>query len=177
MATQLNNILRFFTVWLDGQGFMGEGEECKLPKLEMKMEEFRGGSMDMPVEIDLGLKHLECEFKLHTFEPLVYKSFALTGSQKVRRLTFRGSLEGYHGDGIVSVEAAMDARIKDIDNGSWKPGSKSELTIKCAVDMYQLTHGDNELVYISALDFIRRINGVDQLARHRINLGIASDNG
>jgi uncharacterized protein len=110
---------------------------------------------------------------LHTFEPAIFKAFALTGTAKVRRLTFRGSLEGYHGDGIVAVEAAMDARIKDIDTGSWKPGSKTEITVKCAVDMYQLIHGENELIYISALDFIRRINGVDQLARHRVNLGIS----
>jgi P2 family phage contractile tail tube protein len=172
---QLEQIMRYFAVYLEGVGYLGEGAECELPNLEAKTEEFRGGGMDMPLEIDLGMKAMEAKFKLHTFDKMAYTRFSLLGPNKISRLTFRGSLEGYSGE-IVGVQAKMDARIKKIENGNWKPGDKADLSITCAVDFYELIHGEVELVYIDPLNFIRRINGRDQLEAHRINLGIGTSN-
>ena len=74
----LPNTLKNFNAFLDGKSLMGIVEELKLPKLGRKMEDFRGGGMDGPVDIDLGQEKLEIEQVCGGFVLDAYKAYGIT---------------------------------------------------------------------------------------------------
>nr|BFE89957.1 hypothetical protein GCM10020185_04930 [Pseudomonas brassicacearum subsp. brassicacearum] len=43
-------------LFADGVSFQGDVPSLTLPKLTLKMEEHRGGGMDAPVELDMGME-------------------------------------------------------------------------------------------------------------------------
>ena len=165
----LNNILRNFVVWVDGAGKMGDGDMAKLPDLSLVLEDYRGGGMDIAIEVDLGMEKLEAEFSLTAFDPQVITLFGLSpGTRKA--FTMRGHVAGE--DGVTfGVAAYIRGRIKKIVHDNWEPGGKAKLTTSLAVDYYKLKHGDRTLVEIDPFNYVRSINGVDQLAAARADLG------
>ena len=166
----VENVLRNFTMFADGWGKMGNVEELTLPKLTLKTEEYRGGGMDVPVEIDLGLEKMEAEFTLTSFDDQVLSLFGL-GPGNDRQFTFRGSLASE--DGVKrGVVVRMFGLLSEIDPGNWKTGEKSELKGKIAVKVYKLHVGDRLIHHIDALNGIRIVNGVDVMADVRAHLGL-----
>lgn len=57
----LPRILKHFNVFADGNSHAGEVEEITLPKLTRKLEEYRAGGMNGPIDVDLGNEKLELE--------------------------------------------------------------------------------------------------------------------
>ncbi len=63
--------LKNMNLFNDGINYAGQVVEITLPKLSRKMEEYRGGGMNGPVQIDLGQEALELQWtvrpaKLHS---------------------------------------------------------------------------------------------------------------
>jgi uncharacterized protein len=166
---QINYIMKYFTVWLDGYGLMGEGHEVKLPHPDIKFEDMRAGGMDSPFPIDLGIEKMEVEFKLYSYNPQVLKRWGLLGGQK-SILTFRAHLEGTSGQQS-KLKAVMDAHPNKMDFGNWKPASHAENTWHAKVSYYKLEIDDEPIIEIDPLNFIRSIGGVNQLQNAAINLG------
>lgn len=166
----LTNIMRNFVIWLDGEGKLGSGDTCKLPDITLKMEEFRGGGMDMPVEVDLGMEKLESEFTLNGFDPQVFKLFGLAPGVN-KAYTIRGHLASEDGNSRAMV-ANMRARIKKITSDNFEAGNKVRTTVSLAVDYYKLKHGGDTLLELDPMNGVRIINGVDQLLIQRNNLGL-----
>lgn len=162
-------IMRNFVVHLDGTPLKGEGDELKIPALELQTEEYRGGGMDIPIEVDLGMKMLEASFKLFSFTDEIFKRFGLSPGNTVP-LTFRGHLVGEN-KVTRRVIVNMRAVIKKVDPGNWNTGKRADLDVVAAVHYFKLTHGETIVVEIDPFNSIRRINGVDQLTEMRINLG------
>ena len=50
--------LKNFNLFNDGHSYMGQVDEVVLPKLTAKMEEWRGGGMDAPVDIGMDCRWL-----------------------------------------------------------------------------------------------------------------------
>ena len=174
---QLNNILRYFAVYCNRNAYMGEVSELKVPDFKLKMEEFRGGGMDIPVEADLGMEKLETEFKLFSWDDKVFRRFGQLGNAQSTPLTFRGHFQSQDNNPLITrVQINMDVRVKDRTSEAWKPGSKAEITIKCAIDFYEEFHNDSLIYRIDPLGFQRIIDGEDQLAEARISLGLTSAN-
>ncbi|HYG06274.1 MAG TPA: phage major tail tube protein, partial [Stenotrophomonas sp.] len=46
--------LKFFNVFGDGISWLGQAIEVKLPVLSRKMEEYRAGGMNGPIDLDFG---------------------------------------------------------------------------------------------------------------------------
>lgn len=166
----LNDILKNMNLFVDGHGYAGNVEEITLPKLTMKMEEFRNGGMDAPIEVEMGMEKLELSFSLTKFDADVLKLFGLApGSSKP--INIRGSLlseDGTEKPVIINAQGM----IKESDFGSWKPGDKATLKGSVAVKYYKLTIDGNVVHEIDVINMIRKINGVDQLAQTRKNLGM-----
>ena len=80
----ISNVLRNFVVWVDGFGKMGDGDTCQLPNLNLTMEDYRGGGMDIPVEVDLGMEKMEAEFSLTSFDPHTIGLFGLAVAPECR---------------------------------------------------------------------------------------------
>lgn len=166
----IQDVLKNMNLFVDGRGYAGNVDELTLPKLALKTEEHRAGGMDAPVELDMGMEKLECDFTLSKFDKEVLKLFGLAPGNLVP-LTMRGAVES--DDGVVTpVVVALRGIIREIDYGSWKPGDKATVKASLALRYYKLTHGDEVLHEIDTENMVRKVNGIDQLAAIKFALGM-----
>ncbi|MGE5509924.1 MAG: phage major tail tube protein [Bacteroidota bacterium] len=170
---QINNILRYYAVYLNGVGYMGEASEVKLPDLKMKSEEFRGGGMDMGVYVDLGMDPLQAEFKMFSYDPDVLARFGRYGLAQSTPLTFRAHLMGQGGQ-VATLKINMDVRLCEVTRDNWKAGSKTEVNYKCWVDFYEEFHNERRVLLFDPLNFHRTIDGVDMMSSARLSLGLTT---
>jgi uncharacterized protein len=161
---QLPNVLKAFNAFVDGRGYAGKTDTCTLPKLTIKTEEHRGGGMDAPVELDMGMEKLESNITFAELEGNLVRQLGTNGA-----LTLRGSLEGP--SGVIPVIATLRGLWKEVDPGDWKSGDKGALKMSCGVSYYKLMINGREEVLIDVAAGVRRIGGVDQLAGRRAALG------
>lgn len=162
-------VLQGFNVFVDGRGYAGKATEVVLPKLTVQAEEFRAGGMDAPVELDLGMEKLECTFTLGDYSPDAIRYFGLGHNDEVA-VTFRGALG--LGDGLV-VPVAVQCRgmVKELDNGSWKPGEKLEQKYSVALKYYRYSQAGETIHEIDVENMTRVINGKDMLLAARAAIG------
>jgi P2 family phage contractile tail tube protein len=166
----LDDILKNMALFVDGRGYAGNVEELTLPKLTLKTEEFRNGGMDAPIEIELGMEKLECEFTLTKFDKAMLKLFGLASGQ-LTPLTIRGAVISDNGL-QTPVVVNLQGIIREMDPGNWKPGEKATLKIMVALRYYKLTHGGDVVHEIDIPNMVRKIGGVDQLATVCAALGL-----
>lgn len=153
-----------------GVSLQGDVPSLTLPKLTMKTDEYRGGGMDAPIEMDMGLEKLEASFTSNGMrrETLKYfGDFDLSGFNCV----FRGSFKG-RGGATKAVVATLRGALKEVDPGEWKVGDKAEMKHSIAVSYYKLEVGGRVIYEIDPVNCIRVIDGVDQLASVRADLAI-----
>ena len=165
----LDDILKNMALYVDGRGYAGNVEELVLPKLTMKMEEYRNGGMDAPIDIEMGMEKLEAEFTLTRFDRNLLTLFGLAPGQIIP-LTIRGAVVSDNGT-VQPVIVNLQGQIKELDYGTWKPGEKTTLKCMVSVRFYKLTHGAAIVHQIDIPNIIRIVNGVDQLAQIRGILG------
>ena len=166
----ITDVLRDINLFVDGRGYAGKVMEFTLPKLTVKTEEYRAGGMDAPVELDMGMEKLECDFSLDSIDAETLKLWGLAEGTKPP-LTFRGALQDKDGT-VRAVVVRTRGQIKEVDWGSWKPGEKATLKFMAAVDYYKLELGGVTIHEIDIENMIRIVNGVDQVAARRDALGI-----
>lgn len=164
------DVRKNFNLFIDGKGYAGQVEEFTPPKLTLKTEEFRGGGMDAPVELTMGLEKMEASFSLIAFDREVLKHFSIAEGS-VLPFTLREALESYDGT-VTPVVHAMRGKIREIDSGTVKPGDRVSLKVTVAVSYYKLVHGQNTIHEIDAENMVRIINGVDSMAKTRAALGM-----
>ena len=166
----ITDILRNINLFVDGRGYAGRVAEVNLPKLTVKTEEHRDGGMDAPVEIDMGLEKLECDFSISAIDADVLRSWGLNVGALVP-VTFRGAVQSEDGS-VKAVVAEVRGQVKEIDWGTWKPGEKTPLKAMIAPRYYKLTHDGQTIHEIDVDNMIRVVDGADQLAAQRAALGI-----
>ena len=165
----LPKVLKNFIAFVDGRGYAGRVDEITLPKLSIKTEEYRGGGMDVPIDIDLGMEKLEAEITFSEYDSELFRLFGVMDNSTVN-FTLRGGLQGT-GD-AEPVVINLRGKIKALDSGSWKAGDRATLKCMIAIFYYKLTIDRRELIEIDAENMIRKINGVDQLSSMRQALGV-----
>ena len=166
---QIPDTLRNFTAFVDGYGQAGLCDEITLPVIELETEEYRGGGMDAPVEIDVGQKALTATIKFKTYNDRQFRLWGLIDGAKVP-FTFRGAMRSTRATTPIVVK--LRGVYKKIDMGSLKTKETGGLTCEIAARFYQLTIGGVEQIYIDIENMVRRIGGVDQLAELRQALNI-----
>src|SRR5438874_1000578 len=88
-----NFILTDFTVWINGVGKIGESPGFQPPNIQLQVEEFRGGGMDVTVELPFGIEKLEFEFDLHTWDASVFQSMGYGPGALDCPINFQGYLK------------------------------------------------------------------------------------
>lgn len=167
----LTYVLRKFIVYADGFGKLGEGENCKLPVMEVNSEEFRGGGMDTPVKIDLGMSALTFEFKLSSMDPQVYQLWGLAPGL-AKQFTIRGSLAHKDGQPFPCLASCL-GNLHKVDTDNFEPAKKILHTFTVELEYYKLEIGGRLIYEIDPINGKRIVGGVDQLRQDRINLGLA----
>ena len=155
---------------LSGRGYAGKVAEFTLPKLTVKTEEYRAGGMDAPVELDMGMEKLECDFSLDSVDRGALRLWGLAEGSKPP-LTFRGAVQDKDGT-VRAVIVRTRGQIKEVDWGSWKPGEKATLKFMAAVDYYRLEIDGETIHEIDIENMVRTVNGTDQVAARRAALGL-----
>lgn len=166
----VNAVLRKFALYVDGYGKLGDVDALTLPKLTLKTEEFRGGGMDTPVEVDLGTEKIEMKWTMTSVDDQVFVQWGLMpGISKA--FTMRGSLASANGD-VSNVVCQCRGVIKDITPKEFKPGAKPEVDFTIAADYLKLSKGAYVMIEIDIANVKRVIGGIDQLQNDRTALGI-----
>ncbi|WP_459205924.1 phage major tail tube protein [Pseudomonas sp. MLB6B] len=159
-----------FNLFADGISFQGDVPSLTLPKLTLKTEEHRVGGMDMPIEMDQGMEKMEAGFVTTGVRRESLKFFGLADG-KAFNGTFRGSFKGQGGK-TTPVIVTLRGSLKEIDMGDWKAGDKAEIKHNIAVTFYKLEVGGRTVYEIDPVGMRRVIDGVDQLASQRADLGL-----
>lgn len=159
-----------FTLTVDGRGYAGQIEDFTPPKITLKTEEFRGGGMDAPIELTMGMEKLEASFTLLSVDRDILRMWDVAEGRVVP-FTAREALESYDGT-VTPVVHTMRGKIREIDHGTIKPGDKGTLKITLAVSYYKLQHGPDVVQEIDIENMVRVINGQDTMAAQRAALGL-----
>jgi P2 family phage contractile tail tube protein len=167
---QIPRVLKNFSLFVDGRGLAGTVSTLTLPTLTTKMEEFRGGGMDAPVEIDMGMEKLEASFELFDYDENVLGLYGLADGAATQ-LTARGALRR-DGEAAVAMVVNMTGVIKEMDPGDWEAGEQTSMTCQVSLRYLKITIGGREAVEIDKVNMIRRINGADQLESIRTAIGV-----
>jgi hypothetical protein len=166
----INDVLRNINLFVDGVGQAGAVEELVPPKLTMLTESMRAGGMDAALDIEMGMESLEASFTLVKYSADVLKLMGLAPGNN-KPFTFRGSTISEDGT-EKPVVIQMQGMLKETDPGTWKPGEAAKLKGTVSIRYYKQTI-DNEVIHeIDIPNMKRIINGVDQLAQTRKNLGM-----
>lgn len=165
-------ILKNFNLFIDSVSHAGKVDEIVLPKLTLKLEEHRAGGMDTPIQLDMGMEKLECDFTLSEYDKPVINQFGLYKATDAaqRKLQFKGGLTAE--DAVSPVVVDITGAWKEVDFGTWKAGDKTPLKVSVAVRYYKLTIDGEPLVEVDAVNMTRLIGGVDQLEALRGAIGL-----
>jgi phage contractile tail tube protein, P2 family len=164
------DILKYLNLIADGRGYAGKIEEYSPPDLTISTEEFRGGGMDAPIDIDMGQEKMTCSFVLPSYDANLLALFGIKNGSTVQ-LTAKGSLESLDGT-TTPVAHNMHGKIISIARGTWGSGKKPALTITMSLHYYREQHGTRTINEIDVINMKRIVDGVDQLAAHRANIGL-----
>lgn len=162
-------VLKGFNLFVDGQGYAGLVEELTLPKLSLKRDDLYNGGMDAPIDLEMGMDKLECDFTLSEYTDAVIKQFGLRDGAQVP-LTLKGGLDDE--TGVVPVVVTLRGAWKDLDMGSWKSGDKPTLKVSVSLRYYKLSVAGSDLVEVDVENMVRVIDGADQLADMRAAIGL-----
>ena len=167
----LPRVLKAFAAFVDGTNYMGEVPELTLPTLSRKMEEYRAGGMQGPVDLDFGQEKMEAELKGAGWLKDIAKKWGSHRHDAVM-IRFAGALNDDESEGWTPVEVVMRGRLSEIDPGSSKAGDTTERTYKYVLTYYkEVVDGQVELE-IDLVNLVENVGGVDNLAGMRAALGI-----
>jgi P2 family phage contractile tail tube protein len=165
------DILRDFAVFVDGKGYAGEGEECKLPEIKLVVEELEAGGLAAGIDVPMGrVEKLTSEFTLARFDSTVLRAFKVVDGQTLP-FVVRGSLASQDGTTKPAV-ATMTGLIVEHKHGDMKPGKKAGSTIKLSLRYYKLEVDGQSIIEIDPINKIIMVDGEDQLAEMRAHLGM-----
>ncbi|MET1080302.1 MAG: phage major tail tube protein [Pseudomonas sp.] len=163
--------LKNMNMFDDGESFHGQVASVTVPKLVRKMEEWRGGGMNVPIKIDQGMEVLSCEWTCGGFMRTVMEQFGLAKHDGVG-LRFAGAYQREDSDSVDAIEIVMRGRHEEIDQGEAKPGEETEFKVVSTVSYYKLIMNGTTLIEIDAVGMVEMVNGVDRLAAQRRAIGL-----
>ena len=106
--------LKNFATFIDGENYMGVVPEVTLPTLTRKMEEYRGGGMNMPVDMDMGMEKMEAEIKAAGWFGALLKTWGEPKHDGVM-LRFAGALQADDTGVIQACEVVLRGRFAEFD--------------------------------------------------------------
>jgi P2 family phage contractile tail tube protein len=166
------NRLTNANIYIGALGLLGRAEEITVPRPKHKLAEHKGLGMAGLAEFWSGVDKLEAKIKWASIYPEVE---VLIGNPFVTQLfQVRGNLETYTSAGRTAQQPViylMTASFKDAGDLTFKLHENVDTTSMLTVyHCEQYVGGVQQFLY-DVLANIYTINGVDQLAQFRANLG------
>jgi len=149
--------LRLFTMFVDGDNYIGKIPSVTLPKITRKTEDYQGGGMLGSAAVDLGLDSGALDASMVVggmVEELILK---WGGDIDELRTRFVGEIYSRGTSSLLEVE--MRGRITEVDQGEAKQGDDTSHTYALKNTYYKLSVDDKPLLEIDLLNFIYKRNG------------------
>ena len=162
-----------YEIYVEGGRCLGTAS-VELPELQYMTQTIKGagiaGEMDAPT-----LGHLQSlEMKL-TFRALFDKPVELMQQRLATNLSCRGALQRYDPmlglTKVVRVQVDFRGRPKGLNLGKLEPGELTDTEITFGIDIISVKIDGKEVFMHDKLNFINRVEGVDQLLDVRLALG------
>lgn len=163
--------LKKFAMFNEGQMYLGETDEIVLPKLTAKMEEWRGGGMDAPADVDMGMEKLTMETTMGGVVVQYIRQFGMLKADGVG-MRFAGAIQAEDSAEVIPVEVIVRGRHSEIDPGSSKAGEDTSYKVTSSLVYYKLVINGRTEVEIDVLNMIKIVNGDDLMEPFRRALGI-----
>ena len=129
----------------------------------------------MPIPIDLGMEKIDVGFTLAEHNEKVFQQFGLINQNSVQ-LFFRGAMRDDTSPAVAYIVEAH-GMYQEIRLGTIRNGDRNRLEAMISCRYFSLSIGGTQLIQIDADNFVRIINGIDQLADMRAALGMSSAGG
>lgn len=154
----LPTMFKGLNLFLDGVGFQGKIEEFQNPVLTLKTDEYQGGGMGMPVDIEMGLEKLTSDVTFGGFMPELAKKFGNCGLRGVS-MRARGWYENEETCTPTTVELVLEGRMTEMDIGTWKRGDKAPFKAKLTWSYYKLRVNGSDVFEMDAEWPVPVVNG------------------
>lgn len=163
--------LKDLMVFQNGINYRGQVASVTLPKLTMKIEEWRGAGMAtaFPVTNGMdGLMEMEHEWGGPMREVIAQFGIGATAADFTR---FSGAYQAEDTGEVVAIDITTRGVIEEIDMGEAKPGESAPMKTKSKLGYYRLDWNGATLIEIDPLAGIMVVAGVDRWADIRAALG------
>ena len=159
--------IRNFNAFIDGVSYAGRVLEGKLPELKLMTAAHRGGGMDGPVAIDMGMEAMQAELTLAEWPPELIPLFGTR-----RRMVLRPGAMGEENFEADAYIGTLGGRWSVTNFANLKPGSDMPLKLTLEVDYFSMVRNGEELFEIDIEAGKRIVGGVDQLVELRAAMGL-----
>lgn len=166
------NTLTNANLYIDGNSLLGQAEEFKLPTVKFKQTEHKAVGMVGTIKLPSGIDALEGEVKWNSFYAGVWGK--LLNPYAPVQLQARGNLETYNSQGRVlqvPYVVFLTASFVEVPLGDFKQNDKAEFSSKYGATYVKQQVGGINVLEIDVMANIYMVNGVDQLALYRANIG------
>jgi len=159
--------------YVDGNSFLGQVEEATLPDIKKVMAEHKALGMVGKVEFPSGIDKMEAKMKFNSIYPDAMKAAA--AFTKAVKIQLRSNVEVYQGGDKTSEKpyvVFMTGQFTNLPAGGFKAMENVEVEMNLSVTAIRIEFDRVELLNYDANANIYIVDGVDQLADYRANLGI-----
>jgi P2 family phage contractile tail tube protein len=160
--------IRNFNVFLDGRSYFGLCQSATLPELTIQTTDYRGGGMDAPMALDMGMEAMTSEMVFAEFRG---ELVAMLGTRQLFVLRAAAQAEADVTDADALI-VTMRGRVTGMPMSEFGAGSDVTLSLALAVDRYKLEIAGQLLVDIDVQAGKRVIGGVDQTGALRSAMGL-----
>lgn len=164
----LKRTIKYVDVHVDGRGYLGQADSVVPPVLAVMTKDIRAG-LDAPVKADMGIEPLVCELNFRGLDGALCEQWGVTGGAVVPATLYAAQQDE---DGNTEqIRIDIRGKIHGLNTGQLKTGEIAECKFTIDCEYYKLAVAGKERVMVDIPNFIRRVNGVDQLAEIRRALG------
>ncbi|MBQ9688016.1 phage major tail tube protein [bacterium] len=157
-----------------GTSQFGKVNEFRFPDIHTVMMESKPidyiGKLRLPIGIELDGSSI----RLNGFDAEVFKQ--LSDINKEHIITIRGNMKKFNGNALVDeipVKGVIKALTKRITPlGSIRQQEGAEFYVELVPHSVKLEHKGNVLMEVDIANNIYIVDGVDQLAKMKVNLGL-----
>jgi P2 family phage contractile tail tube protein len=160
-------------IYLDGASLLGRAEEVELAFPKAKMVDHKGLGMFGTAEFPAGIDKLEAKVKWSSIYSEVLQSISIFTSHQFQ---IRASIEQYTSQGRTAENpfvGLMTAQFKDGGPLNFKQHEQVDFPTTLVVYHCEYFVGGVQYLLYDVLANMYVINGVDQLANFRTNIGAA----
>lgn len=167
----LPRTLKNLMLFNEGLNYMGDVKTVTLPTLSRKLEEYRGGGMSAPLQLDMGMEAMELKAVFGGPMRDILRQWGMTKVNGIY-MRFAGFYQQDDTAQSDNVEIIVRGRHSEIEMGDQEVGSPADFTVTSALAYYKLVWNGRTEIEIDPLNMVEIVNGVDRLAEQRSALGL-----